>query len=186
MEGLRTYRHNHAFLDIHVIIRMCTAVHDVHHWNRQGICVGTAQILIQRESTGLRGCLSYRQRNSEDGISTQTALVTGSVQSDHHFIDASLIGRFHTNQMKGNFLIYIFNGLQYAFAIITGCISISEFCCFKHTGGCAGWYIRSGKCPIFQYQIYFYCRISSGIQNFSCMYVRNKCHGYAVLLYTFS
>ena len=51
------HRHDHKFLDIHVVIRMLAAVQDIHHGNRQFVRIGTAQILVQRQSYIVGRCL---------------------------------------------------------------------------------------------------------------------------------
>ncbi len=64
-EALRSYRHDHEFLDVNVVVRMGAAVEDVHHGNRQFMGIGAAQILIQRQAyiVGCRfgNCHGYTQ-----------------------------------------------------------------------------------------------------------------------------
>ena len=43
-------RHNHAFLNVNIIICMSTAVHDIHHGYRQIMCINTTKILIKGKS----------------------------------------------------------------------------------------------------------------------------------------
>ncbi len=98
---------------------MRTAVDDIHHRNRQRLGV---------RSTGYSGTAAYRancrgmsasQRHAENRIGAEVALGSGSVERDHRFVDADLIGHLHAENLLGDDFIHILNGLQHAFSAIT-------------------------------------------------------------------
>ena len=62
------YRHNHKFLDIHVVVSMLAAVQDVHHRNRQFVGIGAAQILVQGQAHIIGSRFGYRHGYAQNGI----------------------------------------------------------------------------------------------------------------------
>ena len=59
-----TYRHNHKFLEIDGIVRMFSAVNNIHHGNRQSLGIYTANVIVQRHTVLIRRSTSASKRNT--------------------------------------------------------------------------------------------------------------------------
>ena len=169
-------RHDHAFLDIDVVVCMCAAIHDVHHWYRQVVCVHAAEVLIQRKTGRLGCCMSGSEGDAENRICTKTALIFGAVEIDQDVVKASLVAGIPAKDRISDFAIDVVHSLQHAFAVITVLIAVTELSGFEHAGGCTGRYSGSGEGAVFELHIDFDSRVSTGIQNFSCVQISNCCH----------
>ena len=69
--GRSTHRTDHELLESDRCIRVSTTIDDVHHRNRKGISIATANVAIQWDVEILSSSMSHSQRNTEDGIGTQ-------------------------------------------------------------------------------------------------------------------
>ena len=49
---------------------MCATIYDVHHRNRENVCVSTANVTVKRNIESLCSRLSYSKRYAENGICT--------------------------------------------------------------------------------------------------------------------
>ena len=175
-ESRNAYRHDHAFLDVHVVVCMSTAVHDIHHRYRQVVCIHATEILVQRKAGRCCGCMSRCQRYAKNRIGAEAAFIFCAIQIDEDMVEASLVGSVPAQHGVSDFAIHMAYGIEDTFAIVAGFIAITKFSGFKHAGRSAGRHCSMGKSAVFQDHLYFYCRISAGIQNFSCMQIGNSCH----------
>lgn len=169
-------RHDHAFLNIDIVVRMRTAVHDVHHRDRQIVGIDTAEILVQRKTGGLCCCMSGSEGDTEDGIRAKAALVFCAVEVDQDVVKSSLVAGVPAEDCVSDFAIDVIHCLEHAFAVVTVLIAVTKFGGFEHTGGSAGRYCGSGEGAVFELHIDFNSRVSTGIQNFSCVQICNCCH----------
>ena len=80
---------------------MRAAVEDVHHRHRQHVRVRAAEVAEQRQVGGLGGGLGDGQRDAEDGVGAERALVGGAVQVDHRLVDQPLLGGVEADQLAG-------------------------------------------------------------------------------------
>ena len=181
-EAVSPYGHDHEFLDVHVVVRMGTAVQDVHHGNRQFLGVDPAQILIQRQADGQSRSLGHSQGYPQDGVGTQTALVGGTVQTDHGFVDFHLTGGIQTDDGVGNGVIHIVHSLGDPFASETVLVPIPQFHGFVDPGGSTGRNSRTAYRAVIQQHIHFYRGIAPGIQDFSCAHVFNDWHCFHLVM----
>ena len=69
--GRSTHRTDHELLECDRRIRVSTTIDDVHHRNRKGVSIATANVAIQWDMEILSSSMSHSQRNTEDGIGTQ-------------------------------------------------------------------------------------------------------------------
>ena len=113
---LETDGSNHELLNINIGVCVRTTVEDVHHGNGKHVGVGAAQILVEGKVCGLCGCLSDGQRNTQNCVSAEFALVVGAVQSNHGCINSTLISGVDTDNFFRNLFNNRFDGAQNAFA----------------------------------------------------------------------
>jgi hypothetical protein len=90
-EGRGAGRQDHELLDVDRIVGVGAAVDDVHHRHRQHAGRDAADVLVERQAGRLGGGLGGGQRDAEDGVGAQAALVGRAVQLDHQVVDAALV-----------------------------------------------------------------------------------------------
>ena len=171
-EGIRTNGHDHEFLYVYCVVCVFTTVHDVHHGNGHCFCIEAAQILIQRHIQCFCSCFCYCHGNTQDRICAQFAFVVCAVQFDHCFINSNLIQRIHTDDCISDDIVYIVYCVLYANAVVS-VAAVTQFYCFESTCGCAAGNSCTTHDAVIQDYFYFNCGITSGVQNFSCVYVCN-------------
>ena len=120
-ERLSANRHDHEFLEVDVVVSMYAAVEDVHHGSGQQMSVRTANILVERQSCFLSSCTSGCQRDAQDGVGAEAALVVSAVEGDHRLDDvvgsgeetimATIIDKIHPYAINktpdGRYMTYI-------------------------------------------------------------------------------
>ena len=77
LEGVRADRGDHELLAVHPGVGVRAAVDDVHHRHRQDVRVRPADVAEQLQVGGLGGGLRHGQRDAEDRVRTEPALVPG-------------------------------------------------------------------------------------------------------------
>ncbi len=75
--------HDKEFLGVDVVIGVGTTVHDVHHWNWEGVSGGTANEAVERFAEGLSSSVGGSEGNGEDGVGAKVGLVIGTIGFDH-------------------------------------------------------------------------------------------------------
>ena len=171
-----TYRHNHKFLYINLIISMLSAIQDIHHGYGQGICIDTTDVTEQWLPgilcTGFGTC----QRHTEDGIGTKVPLVLRTIQLNHFGINLVLVSDKHAADFLVDYLIYILNRFQYTLSQVAAFVPVTKFYSLMNTRGCSG----RNNCPAnnstFGINFYFNGWIASGIKDFSCLNANDLCH----------
>ena len=90
-------------------------------------------------------------------------------------VKASLVAGIPAKDRISDFAIDVIHCLEHAFAVITVLITVTKFGGFEHAGGCTGRHSGSGEGAVFELHIDFDSRVSTGIQNFSCVQISNCC-----------
>lgn len=168
-EAGSAYGHDHAFLDVHVVVCVGAAIHDVHHRYRQVMGIDAAQVLVEGKAGGSGCCMGSCQGYAQNGVGPKAALVFGAVQVDEDMVQASLVAGIPAKHGIGDFAVHIVHSFQDSLAVVAALVAVPEFGGFKHAGGGTGGNGGSGKGAVFQCHFYFNCGVSPGIQNFSCM-----------------
>ncbi len=94
----RPDRDDHELLDVQAVVRMRTAVDDVHHRHRHDRLARAEQRAEQRHAGLARRRMRHGQRHRQDRVGAEPALVVGTVQRDHAQVERRLIGRLHADQ----------------------------------------------------------------------------------------
>ena len=159
--------HDHEFLDVDRGIGVRATVHDVHHGHRQGLGIDAAQVAEQGLADAFRGRLGAGQRNGEDGVGAQLLLGRGAVQLDHDAVHAGLVKHLHADQLRGDQLIGIFDGLAHALAQVAFLVAIAQLDRLVLAGRCAGGDRRTAHHAAIQHHIRLDSRVAPRIQNFT-------------------
>ena len=88
---LRSYRQDHEFLDIHVVISMCSAVEDIHHRYRQHLGIDTAKIIVERQFKFHGRRFGNSHGNAKNRIRSQFFFVGSPVERQHGAINDHLL-----------------------------------------------------------------------------------------------
>src|SRR5579884_3183035 len=90
-ERVRPGRNEHELLQVDRVVRVRAAVDHVEHGNRQGRRLLAAEVAEQRDGRVGGPCLRRGQRDPEDGVRTEAALVRRPVELDQHAVEVLLV-----------------------------------------------------------------------------------------------
>jgi hypothetical protein len=144
-EALEAQRHDHEFLHVHRVVRVLSAVDDVHHRRGQQTGAASAQVAVQRLVGELGSRFGDGQRDAQDRVGTQILLVRRAVQFDHPQIDADLVQAVHALQFTGDGRIDVMHGLLDAFAQENALFTVTQFPRLVGTGARSAGDCRSAK-----------------------------------------
>jgi len=173
----RSDRQDHEFLEIDRVVRMHAAVDDVHHRHRQGPRRGAADIAIERHVEGFGRRLGAGQRNAEDGVGAEPALVRGAVEVDHDLVDLDLFLDRLVAQRIENLAVDGVDRLLHALAEVTLLVAVPQFHRLMRARGGARGHRRAADRAVFQHHIDFNRGIAAAIENFTADDVDDGGHG---------
>ena len=160
-EGWRADWQNHELLQINAVISMRTAVDDVHHGYRQNKFAGFVQEFVQRYAGFLCSSARGSHGNTQNGVSTNAAFAWSTIQSNHFFVQRSLVVGIHTDDRFANFGIDEVNSVQYTFTQIASFVTVAQFDCFAFAGGGTGGHHRTADDAGCQIHFRFNSRITA-------------------------
>ena len=166
-EGRRPHRHDHEFLEIDRIVGMHAAIDDVHHRHRQRPRRGAADITIERHVEGFGGRLGAGQRDAENGVGPEPALVRRAVEIDHDLVDLDLLLDRPVAQRLEDFAVDGFDRLLHALAEIARLVAVAQFDRLMRAGGGAGGHRGAADRAVLQHHIDLDGGIAAAIENFA-------------------
>ena len=92
-EGRRADRHQHELLEVDGVLGVGAAVQDVEHRDRERVRVGTAHGPVEGNLQLVGHRLGAGQRDGQDGVGPEPALVGRPVQVDQGEVDRPLVER---------------------------------------------------------------------------------------------
>jgi hypothetical protein len=143
-EGLRADRRDHELLDVDRIVGVRAAVDDVHHRHRQQVRVRAAEVAEQRQRGRLGGGLGDRERDAEDRVGAEPALVRGAVQVLELLVDQPLLVRVEADQRRADLVEDREHGLGHALAVVPALVTVAQLHRLEGSGGRAGRDRRAG------------------------------------------
>ena len=169
------HRHNHELLEVDRIVGMRPAIDDVHHGNGQNMRVNAADIAVQRKAGRLSGSLGGRQRNAENRVRSQSALVGAAVELDHRLVDLQLVLGVHAADCIEDLAVDGVDGLLDALAKIT-LAAIAQLDRLVRAGGGARRHCSAAKSTVLKMHIDFNRRIAAAVENLTPDNVDNGRH----------
>ena len=166
-EALGPHRKDHEFLEIDRVVGVHAAVDDVHHRHRQCPRRGAADIAIQRHVEGFGRRLGAGQRDAEDGVGAQPALVRGAVEIDHDLVDLHLLLDGLIAQRLEDLAVDGLDRLLHALAEIPILVAVAQLDRLMRAGGGTRRHRGAADRAIFQHHIDFNCGIAPAIENFA-------------------
>ena len=177
---LGTDRLHHELLDIDVVVRVFTAVDDVHHRHRHRVdarsTVKVGDVCVQRHALGLGSGFGGGQGYGENGVSAKRGLVLGAVEFDHGAVESLLVKGVFTQQQVADRAIDVGYGLEHALAQVTALVAITQFQRFTRTGGSTGRRAGAADDTAFEDYIGFYGGVATGVENLTALDVDDFCH----------
>ena len=126
-------RHNHKFLHIDRVGRMCAAVENVHHRHRQANAVDSAEEAVELCPAAIGRCPRRRDRDGENCVCPQPGLVLCAVCGKHGAVDGVQIRCIYAVQAFMDHSIHVFDCLFDALAAVAGFVAVTQLEGFKFT-----------------------------------------------------
>ena len=175
-ERLGTHRHDHEFLEVDVVVGMHAAVEDVHHRRGQQVRIRAANVLVERK-TGFLGCrASGCQRNAQDGVGAEAALVVRAVKRDHGIVDSALVFGVVADELVGELRVHMVDCSLDALAQIAVLVAVAQLDSLERTRGCTGRDHRTPHSATFERNFHLNGGISARIENLATVHIDDHAH----------
>ena len=174
-EGVGADRHDHEFLEVDRVVGMGAAIDDVHHRHRQGAGRGAADIFVERQAGGLGRGLGDGERDAEDSVGAEAALVFRAVELAHHVVDADLVLGVEPGDGVVDVVVDGIDRLGHALAEIA-LVAVAQLDRLVNAGGGAGRHRRAAHGAVFQHDTDLDRRIAAAIKNFTSQNIDNCGH----------
>ena len=121
----RTDGGDHELLDVDVGVGVRPTVEDVHHRDRQHVRVRAAEVAEERQVGRVGGGLGHGERDAEDRVGAELALVGGAVEVDQRGVDQALLGGLEADELGGDLVDDGVDGLLDALAQVAGGVAVT-------------------------------------------------------------
>ena len=111
-------RDDHELLEVDGVVGVRAAVEDVHHRHRQHARGVAAEVAPQRQPLLDGGRVGGGQRDAEDRVGAQAALVRRAVELDQRAVERGLVGRVEPGDGLGDLAVDVADGLRDALAAV--------------------------------------------------------------------
>ena len=105
---------------------MLAAGEDVEHGDGQGARIDAAQVSVERHAEGERGRVGARERDAQDRVRPQLALVGRAVEVDEQGIDERLVGRVLAEELRSDHLDDVLDRLADALAAVPVLVAVAQ------------------------------------------------------------
>ncbi len=175
-EAVVADRHHHEFLEVDRIVRVGAAVEDVHHRHRQDRRVDAADIAVERQVGRDRRGLCDGQRDAEDGVGAEAALVVGAVERDHQLVDVALALGVEAGERVEQLAVDGVDGIADALAAVA-VAAVTPLDGFVGAGGRARGNGRPAERSVLEQDVDFDSGVAAAVQNFPGNDVDNGSQG---------
>jgi hypothetical protein len=131
----KAVRHDHELLDFESVVRVGTAVDDVHQGRRQHASLRAAEVAPERKAHDVRARARHGHRDGQDRVRAELRLVRGAVELDQPLVDAGLIQRAHAQDGRAELVVHVGNGLEHALAQIALLVVVAQLASLVYAGG---------------------------------------------------
>ena len=163
----RADRHDHEFLEVDGVVGMHAAIDDVHHRDRQEPRRGSADIAVERLLARGGRRLRGRERDAENGIGAEPALVGGAVEPDHDLVDLDLGLGIHAADRLEDFAIDGVDRLADPLAEIALLVAVAQLDRFMRTGRGAGGNRGAAQAAVLEHHVDLDGGIAAAVENFA-------------------
>ena len=163
-EGRGADRGDHELLDVHVVIGVRAAVHDVHHRDGQHVGVRAAEVAEQRQAAGVRSGPGDGHADAHDRVRAQARLVRRPVQVDHGLVDQPLVVDLVAEQFGLDLVDDVLDRAGHALAAVFGA-AVPELDGLEGAGRGSARYARLGHGPVIERHLDLEGRVAPGVQD---------------------
>ena len=110
-----------------LLLGVGAAVEDVHERHGHDARHRAAEIAVERQAGLLGGRARHRQRDAEDGVGAELALVGGAVGVHHLGVHGDLVGGVEPLEPRAEHLVHVPHRLQHALAAVALRVAVAEF-----------------------------------------------------------
>ena len=132
---------DHELLEVDRVVGVGAAVEHVHHRHRQqrrlAAAVELGEVEVERLPRVHRRRLGRGQRDPEQGVGAEPALVVGAVELDHRLVERALLDRAGADQRLGDLAVDVGDRLADALAA-PGLAAVAQLDRLELAGGGAG------------------------------------------------
>jgi len=153
------------------------AVDDIHHGNRQQPRPDATHIAIERQRIGDRSRLRHRERDAEQRVGAQPALVGRAVERDHGLVDLALCLRVHAADRVENLAVDRVERLGHALAEIAALVAVAQLDRLILAGGGARGHRGAALGAVIQLHIDLDGRIAATVEDLAADDIHNGGHG---------
>jgi hypothetical protein len=168
-------RHDHEFLEVDRVVGMGATIDDVHHRHRQQPGVGTADIAVERQAARLGSGAGCRERDAENGVGAELALVGGAIERDHGLVERDLALCIHAANVVAQRAVDRGHGLLDALAHVTA-TTIAQFNGLMGSGRGTRWHHRAAHGSIFEMHVDFHGGVAAAVEDFPSDNINNGGH----------
>ena len=158
-------RHDHELLDVDRVVGMHPAVDDVHHRHRQQVRRRAADIAVERQAAR-DGCgLGGRERNTQNCVGAEPALVLGAVELDEGGVDAALVLGVHAGKRVENLAVDAVDSLGDALAEVARLVSVTQLDCLVRTRRGARGHTRTAERAVLEHDVDLHRRVAAAVED---------------------
>jgi hypothetical protein len=180
-EGLCADGQDHELLDVDVRVGVRSTVDDVEHRHRQNVRVRAAEVLVERQVSGVRCGLGDGERDTEDRVGAELLLVVGAVELDERRVDETLVARLEALDRRAEHVENGVDRLLDALAEVAALVAIPQLVGLECTGRCAGGNGRTRHGSVVKQHLDLDGRVAPGVENLASAYCLDFSHGWISL-----
>ena len=176
-ERVEAQRHDHELLHVDRVVGVLAAVDDVHHRRGQQPGVRAAEVAVERQADSTwprRGPRPARRRGSRSRRVPSCSACRRARMSIA--VDADLVQRVHADQLVGDLLVDVVDGLGDALAEEQLLVAVAQLPGFVDAGAGAAGDGGPADRAVVERDIDFDGRIAAAIENLAAVDVNNHAH----------
>ena len=125
-EGVDADRHDHELLEVGRVLGVLAAVEDVEHRDRQRRRADAAEVAVQRQVVRRGRRVGAGERDAEDRVGAERALVRRAVELAQQRVDAGLVGGVEPVQRRADRVGHVGDRAEDALAAEAGLVAVAQ------------------------------------------------------------
>jgi hypothetical protein len=134
-EGSGADRGDHELLDVDIAVGVRATVEDVHHRHGQDVGVRAADVAEERQFRTVGGGTGHGERDTENGVGADLALVGAAVDGEHLAVDEALVAGLEAHELGAELIDDGVHGLLDTLAEVALLVAIATLDRLEGAGG---------------------------------------------------
>src|SRR5690606_18146212 len=152
-------------------------VEDVQHRHGQDVRVRPTDVAEEGQAGALGGGAGHGQRDTEDGVGAELALVGRAVQVDEGLVEDALLARLEPEDLRGDVVDDGVDGVLDALAEVTALVAVTALDGLERTGGGARGDLCAGDGAVVQRDLDLHGGVATRVEDLACSYGLDAGHG---------